>query len=140
MALRLLASHCAVTTAAAPVTCSFTPLAGGSYTVALSATDPAGRLVRTTFYRWAAGPGWVPWNDESQFKMDVIPDKDRYQVGDTATVMFASPFTNAEAWITVEREGLIEQRRLRLVSGSTTLKFPITEGYAPNVYVSILVA
>src|SRR5213083_992217 len=132
--------RCAVTTAAAPVTCSFTPPAGGSYTVALSATDPAGRLVRTTFYRWAAGPGWVPWNDESQFKMDVIPDKDRYQVGDTATVMFASPFTNAEAWITVGREGLIEQRRLRLVSGSTTLEFPITEAYAPHVYVSILVA
>ena len=132
--------RCAVTTAAAPVTCAFTPPAGGSYTVAFSATDPAGRLARTTFYRWAAGPGWVPWNDESQFKMDVIPDKDRYQVGDTATVLFASPFTNAEAWITVEREGLLEQRRLRIVSGSTTLKFPITEAYAPNVYVSILVA
>src|SRR5438309_556784 len=132
--------RCAVTTAATPVTCTVTPPGGGSYTVAFTSTDPAGRLARTTFYRWAAGPGWVPWNDESQFKMDVIPDKDRYQVGDTATVLFASPFTNAEAWITVEREGLIEQRRLRIVSGSTTLKFPITEAYAPNVYVAIIVA
>jgi hypothetical protein len=61
--------------------------------------------VKTSFYRWAAGAGWVPWSDETQFKMDVIPDKARYAVGDTATVLFASPFTNAEAWITVEREG-----------------------------------
>ena len=72
--------------------------------------------------------------------MDVIPDRTRYSVGDTATVLFASPFTDAEAWITVEREGLIEQRRLRLTSGSTTLKFPITEAFAPNAFVSILVA
>jgi uncharacterized protein YfaS (alpha-2-macroglobulin family) len=55
-------------------------------------------------------------------------------------VLFASPFTNAEAWITVEREGIIEQRRLRLTSGATTLKFPITEAYAPNEFVSIIVA
>ena len=72
--------------------------------------------------------------------MDVIPDRPRYSVGDTATVLFASPFTNAEAWITVEREGMIEQRRLRITSGSTTLKFPITEAYAPNAFVSIVVA
>ena len=68
-------------------------------------TPPAGRS-STSFYRWATGKDWVPWNDESQFKMDVIPDRTRYAVGDTATVLFASPFTDAEAWITVEREGL----------------------------------
>ena len=47
----------------------------------------------TSFFRWAAGTGWVPWSDETQFKMDVIPDRTRYTAGDTATVMFASPFT-----------------------------------------------
>jgi uncharacterized protein YfaS (alpha-2-macroglobulin family) len=82
----------------------------------------------------------VPWSDETQFKMDVIPDKTRYAVGDVATIMFASPFTNADAWITVEREGLIEQRRARITAGATTLKFPITEAYAPNAFVSIIVA
>ena len=86
------------------------------------------------------GKDWVPWNDESQFKMDLVPDRSRYSVGDTATVLFASPFTDAEAWVTVEREGLIEQRRLKLTAGSTTLKFPITEKYPPNAFVSVLVA
>ncbi len=134
------AATCAVTTAAAPVSCTFTPKAGGVYAVSLSATDRRGHVASTSFQRWASGEGWVPWSDESQFKMDVIPDRTRYAVGDTATIMVASPFTGAEAWITVEREGLIEQRRLRITSGSTTLKFPITEAWAPNAYVSILVA
>jgi alpha-2-macroglobulin len=130
---------CAVTTAATPATCTVTPRGGGEYVLSFTATDRAGRAAVTSFDRWAAGPDWVPWSDESQFKMDVIPDRKRYSVGDTATVLFASPFTNAEAWITVEREGLLEQRRLRIGSGATSLKFPITEAFAPNAYVSIIV-
>jgi uncharacterized protein YfaS (alpha-2-macroglobulin family) len=131
---------CNVTTAAAPQRCTFTPTDGGTYILTFRANDANGRAATTSFERWAAGSDWVPWSDETQFKMDVIPDRARYSVGDTATVLFASPFTNAEAWVTVEREGLIEQRRVRITSGSTTLKFPITEAFAPNAFVSILVA
>jgi hypothetical protein len=131
---------CRLTTSRTPVNCAFTPAKGGVYVITLRSSDSKGRSVVTSFTRWASGSEWVPWNDENQFKMDVVADRSRYSVGDTATVLFAAPFTDAEAWITVEREGLIEQRRLRLTSGSTTLKFPITEAYAPNAYVSILVA
>ncbi|HEU4648034.1 MAG TPA: Ig-like domain-containing protein [Gemmatimonadales bacterium] len=133
-------ARCALVTATDPVPCRFTPAGGGTYIVNIRARDRAGREVSSSVIRWATGKDWVPWNDESQFKMDVIPDRTRYTVGDTATVLFASPFTNAEAWVTVEREGLIEQRRLKLTSGSTTLKFPITEAFAPNAFVSIIVA
>lgn len=133
-------AHCAVRTTGDPVGCPFTPPEGGWYVLTFRAHDRQGRDASTSFYRWATGKGWVPWNDENKFKMDVIPDKTTYNVGDTATVLFASPFTNAEAWITVEREGLITQRRLRITSGATSLKFPLTEAYVPNVYVSIVVA
>jgi uncharacterized protein YfaS (alpha-2-macroglobulin family) len=133
-------ARCAVTTAADSVPCRFTPPEGGAYTVRLTARDERGRSAVTSFYRWAAGTGWVPWSDETRFRMDVIPDRTRYTVGDTATVMFASPFIGAEAWVTVEREGVLEQRRLTLTSGSTTLRFPVTEAWSPNVYVSIVVA
>lgn len=133
-------STCTVTTGADPVPCRFTPPAGGQYVMRFTATDAQGRGAVTGFYRWARGDDWVPWNDESQFKMDVFPDKQRYAVGDTAVVLFASPFTDAEAWITVEREGVIEERRMRISSGSTTLRFPITEEYVPNAFISIVVA
>jgi uncharacterized protein YfaS (alpha-2-macroglobulin family) len=131
---------CSITTAATPIPCKFTPKGGGEYTVTLRSKDERGREAVTSFERWATGKDWVPWYDESQFKMDVIPDKTHYSVGDTAHVLFASPFVNAEAWITVEREGIIEQRRLTLTSGATRLDFPITEKFAPNVFISILVA
>ncbi len=134
-------ARCGVkTVGATPVECRFTPPGGGTYILTFEATDRQGRAVSTSVYRWATGKDFVPWDDESQFKMDVIPDQARYSVGDTATVLFASPFTDADAWITVEREGLIEQRRVHITSGSTTIKFPVTEAWAPNAFVSIVVA
>ena len=133
-------ARCAATTRADPVRCDFTPAEGGMYVVAFAAKDSKGREARTSITRWASGSDWVPWEDESRFKMDVIADKARYSVGDTASVMLASPFTGAEAWITVEREGIIEQRRMTLTSGSTVLKFPVTEAFVPNAFVSVVVA
>ena len=134
-------SRCSVTTTAgnAPATCTLTPRAGGMHMALFEATDGRGRRSATSFGRWIAGSGYAPWSDETQFRMDVIADRDRYSVGDTATVMLASPFTNAEAWVTVEREGIIEQRRLRLSSGSTTISLPITEAFVPNAFVSVVV-
>lgn len=131
---------CTLTTTADPAPCRFTPALGGSYIVSFKARDAAGRQISTSFFRWAIGRGWVPWGDETQFRMDVIPDKVRYDVGDTATVLFASPFTDAEAWVTVEREGLIMQRRVRITAGATSMKIPLTEAFVPNAFVSIVVA
>lgn len=132
---------CAVTTTAdGPARCRVSPTAAGQYTLRFTAVDPAGHAVAAGLYHWVTGADWVPWFDETQLKMDVVPDRERYAVGDTATVLLASPFTDVEAWVTVEREGIIEQRRLRITAGTTTLTFPITEAYAPNVFVSVLVS
>ncbi|HEV2670010.1 MAG TPA: alpha-2-macroglobulin family protein [Gemmatimonadales bacterium] len=131
-------ARCNLVSAQDPVNCKFTPVAGGTYIVSFRARDERGRDASTSFYRWATGKDWIPWNDESQFKMDLVPDKTRYTVGDTATILVAAPFTDAEAWITVEREGLIEQRRMRVTGGATSLKFRITEAYAPNAFVSMV--
>jgi uncharacterized protein YfaS (alpha-2-macroglobulin family) len=130
---------CGVRTAAEPVACTFTPPAGGAYIVTLRARDAAGREAVTSFPRWASGSDWVPWNDETQLRMEIIADRERYAPGDTATLLIASPFTDVEAWITIERERVLESRRMRITSGATMLKLPITEAYAPNVFVSAIV-
>ncbi|MCE9602863.1 MAG: hypothetical protein K8S21_11720 [Gemmatimonadetes bacterium] len=130
---------CNVITAAEPVECAVTPRGGGVHTIEFRAVDADGRAAVTSFSRWVTGPGFVPWSDETQFKMELLADRDRYAVGDTATVMIASPFTDAEAWVTVEREQIIDQRRIRITSGSQTIKVPITEAFVPNAFVSVVV-
>ncbi|HSU17587.1 MG2 domain-containing protein [Longimicrobium sp.] len=129
---------CRLTTGAAPAPCAFTPREGGDYTVTFATRDRKGRAVRTSLTRWVVGPGWVPWNDEGKFRMEVVPDRQRYAVGDTATVLIAAPFTNAEAWVTVERERVLRHFRIRVTSGTQTVKIPITEALAPNAYVSVV--
>ncbi|HEU4457301.1 MAG TPA: MG2 domain-containing protein [Longimicrobium sp.] len=129
---------CRITTGAAPATCAFTPREGGDYTVTLATRDRRGRAVRTSFTRWVVGPGWVPWNDAGKFRMEVVPDRERYAVGDTATILLAAPFTGAEAWVTVERERVLRQFRIRVASGTQTVRIPITEAFAPNAYVSVV--
>jgi uncharacterized protein YfaS (alpha-2-macroglobulin family) len=131
-------STCRVQTGSDPAVCRFTPSAGGSYMIAFTATDPQGRVARTTMWRWAAGADYVPWRDDSKLRMQIIADKQRYSVGDTATLLVASPFTDVEAWVTIERERVLQSRRMRITSGATTIKVPITEGLAPNAYISVL--
>jgi len=131
-------ADCSVQTQAQPTSCSFTPPGGGSYSVTLTARDDAGREAATRFYRWAGGTDWVPWNDESKLTMDVVTDRDRYAAGDTATLLLAAPFTDVEALVTVERERVLWSKRMRITAGATTLKLPITEAYAPNAFVSVV--
>jgi hypothetical protein len=69
--------------------------------------------------------------------MEIIPDKQRYTVGDTATLLVASPFTDVEALLTIECERVLESRRMRITAGATTIKLPITEALAPNAFVSV---
>ncbi|MGH7469777.1 MAG: MG2 domain-containing protein, partial [Longimicrobiales bacterium] len=129
---------CSLQTRADPVSCTFTPQRGGSYVVALTARDAQGRTARTSFERWAVGAGWNPRGFQSPFQIEVTPDRPRYSVGDTATLIIASPFKGVEAWLTVERERILESRRIRLDSGTSTVKVPITEAHAPNAFVSVL--
>lgn len=133
------AGTCTVRSADAPVACTLTPQKGGEYELAFSGKDARGRNVATSLARWVTGPGFVPWDDETKLKLQLVPDKRRYTVGDTATIVLAAPFTDAEAWITVERERVLEQRRMRVAAGSVALRFPITEALVPNAYVSVLI-
>jgi uncharacterized protein YfaS (alpha-2-macroglobulin family) len=132
-------ASCAVTTTAETTECAIAPRAGGLHTLEFRATDADGRDAVTSFSRWVEGAGFVPWGDESQFRMDLFADRERYDVGDTATILIASPFTDAEAWLTVEREQVLEQRRIRITSGSQMVKIPITEAFVPNAFVSVVV-
>ena len=131
-------ARCRLTTGTAPAPCAFTPREGGDYTVTFATRDGKGRAVRTRFTRWVVGPGWVPWNDAGKFRMEVVPDRQKYAVGDTATILLAAPFTDAEAWVTVERERVLQQFRIRVASGTQTLRIPITEAFAPNAFVSVV--
>ena len=81
----------------------------------VSRTRCAGRAARDDTVALGRGPGaGCPGAMTTSCEIDLIPIEQRYSVGDTATLLIASPFTNVEAWFTVERERVLESRRIAL--------------------------
>jgi uncharacterized protein YfaS (alpha-2-macroglobulin family) len=72
-------------------------------------------------------------------RIDLLPEKKRYEPGETASFQVRMPFREATALVTVEREGVIDTY-IRPLSGSAPVfSIPVKQQYAPNVYVSALV-
>ena len=54
-------------------------------------------------------------------RLPIRLDRDSVGVGDTLGVRFISPFTRGEAWVTVEREEILAQRRVRVARGESVV-------------------
>ena len=122
---------------------SFTPDSSGSYAVVFTTRDSRGGPAITTISRSVAGaaairPRVVLRAPPAGFRLTLIADSTRLAVGDVAHVRFDSPFRDAEAWVTIEREGIIEERRQRASRGENVLDVPIRDAFAPNVFVSVV--
>jgi len=119
---------------------SFTPEEGGSYRVAVSGRDAQERLVRSSTWVWVTGEEYVSWRRENNDRITLVSDKTTYVPGETAEILIPSPFAGEQwAWVTIEREGVLQQEVLELASNSTVYEIPITADHAPNIYVSVVI-
>jgi alpha-2-macroglobulin len=116
---------------------AFTPRGTGWYNVLFSATDDAGRTTRTSVGGYVVGRDWSPWTD-TPVRAAMRVDRDSVDSGDTLVVRFMSPFPRAEAWVTVERETVLAQRRVRVAAGEATVRIPVTDAFIPAAHVSVL--
>lgn len=69
--------------------------------------------------------------------LELTPDRQVYQVGDTAQVVIASPLSDAHALITLEGSTLYEAKVQQLQGSVALVEVPILESYQPNVYFSV---
>ncbi len=118
---------------------SFVPEGGGTYLAVATLTDGAGRTQTSSTTLWVIDENFAGWRtDPKQRTMDLVPDKSTYNAGETARILVQSPFAQpVQAWLTIERGNLLEQRVITLDGGSTVLDLPISPEYAPNVFVSV---
>lgn len=120
------------------VRCEVVPDQPGLYVLEATVTDAAGRRQVTTSSTYVAGGGWVSWQQRDDATIELIADRKRYAPGDTARVLIKSPWPDAEALVTVEREGISSVRRMRLQGSAAAVEVPIDDAAVPNVYVSAL--
>ena len=114
------------------------PVSGNVILQAESADDAGNR---TSAYRevWIADKGrwWFDISDHD--RMDLVPEKKRYEPGETAVFQARMPFKEATALITIEREGVMESWVRKLSGERPVIEVPVKGTYAPNVFVSALV-
>ena len=118
---------------------SWTPKQGGEYKVVATGRDKAGHAIRSAAYIWVSGSSYVNWRQENNDRIQLVADKDTYVVGDTAELLIASPYqTPVKALLSIERNHIISYKIIDIQGNSQTLRVPITAGYAPDVFVSIM--
>jgi uncharacterized protein YfaS (alpha-2-macroglobulin family) len=110
----------------------------GNIILEARAMDSAGNAAVTHTTVWVAGKAdW--WFDVSDHdRIDLIPEKKRYEPGETAKFQVRMPFRSAKALVTIEREGILDVHIRDLSGKQPVLELPIKESYAPNIYVSAL--
>jgi alpha-2-macroglobulin len=109
----------------------------GQYVLRISALDEEGRSALSEIDFYATGSDYVQWDQSDPEDIELVPDKEEYAPGETARLLVKSPLRSGNYLLTVEREGIIEERIIRLEGSAAAVEVPIREGYLPVVYVAL---
>ncbi|MEO8738998.1 MAG: MG2 domain-containing protein, partial [Casimicrobiaceae bacterium] len=119
--------------------CEIQPPATGNLIVRATAADAQGDIAITRADAWVASgdDDWYGGSDND--RIDLLPEKKRYEPGDLARLQVRTPFKEATVLVTVEREGVLEAFVRTVKRGAPTIELPIKPEYSPNVFVSAFV-
>ncbi|MBN9418658.1 MAG: hypothetical protein J0I12_24620 [Candidatus Eremiobacteraeota bacterium] len=126
-----------LTSAGAPQAVTVPTGEGGTYQFEVTVEDESNRSNQSQMTSWVAGGKQPPKRDVEMQRLTLVPNKKEYEPGEVAEVLVQSPFTGAQALVTLERHGLVSKQVLDLSSGSATLKVPLEEGFLPNLSVTV---
>ncbi len=114
----------------------------GEYRIAGTARDAQGRPARTAAYVYSAATGdastTVNWGLENNDRINVVADKRRYAIGQTAHILVSAPYPGMTAMVTLERGTVLSHRVLTIGGNSPVFDIPITRDSLPNLYVSVV--
>lgn len=113
----------------------YVPTVSGEYEVRVKRPGAA-HYTLANFY--AYGYGYTQYSsfevsNEGQVLMET--DKDSYKTGESAKVLFKTPF-DGRLLVTVERNNVLEQHILTTEKKAAELTFKIKEAHLPNVFVT----
>ncbi len=116
-------------------TLSFTPQEGGNYHLVAQTTDAAGHQSKSSSSLWVSGAGFQV-RPENHDRIVLVPDKQEYQIGDTAQIYAAVPYPQMTGLVTIERADVLDYQIQAITPQNQTLSMPIKDRYSPNAYVS----
>ncbi|HEU0072862.1 MAG TPA: alpha-2-macroglobulin family protein, partial [Dehalococcoidia bacterium] len=128
----------ATTDASGEGSVSFTPEAAGTHRLVASLSDEQGRVARSATYLWVTGGEFASWRISNDDTIQLVADREEYEVGDTAEVIVPAPFENAVGLVTTERGKVISREVRAFPSNSERLTIPIGDIAVPDVFVGVV--
>mgnify|MGYP005848246231 FL=1 len=110
----------------------------GYYYIQAVAKDEKDRVSLNRVYFYVAGKGYAGWEMRDDDIIELVADKDIYQVGDTARILVKSPYDSANALVTMERELILRKFTKRIRGNADYIEVPIKSIDLPNVYVCVM--
>ena len=112
--------------------------AAGQVELIAEAPDAQGHPAEAAASVWITRQGELWFAQDNDDRIDVLPEKKRYEPGETARLQVRMPFREATALVAVEREGVIATQVVTLRGDDPTVELKIEPSWGPNVYVSVL--
>ena len=116
----------------------FAPPTSGSYRLVAESTDDEGRVARSARFVWVSGRDHAPWPVRDNDIIELIADRDEYEVGDVAEVLVPAPFAGATALVTTERGRVLSSEVRTFETNSEVLRIPIEDTHIPNIFVGVV--
>lgn len=114
---------------------NFIPSVSGSYEVRVKRIG-AERYVANWFYAYKWGSTLnTSFDVNTEGAVDIVFDKEKYEVGDKAKILFKTPFIG-KLLVTLERNGILEHRIVQTDKKSAEITVDVKDEYLPNIYVS----
>jgi uncharacterized protein YfaS (alpha-2-macroglobulin family) len=121
-----------------PLEVTLTPQSAGYHIARVTSEDGQGNTVLSETGFYAEGTDYVPWGRGDGDQVELVPDKPRYKPGETAKILIKSPYQEATALITYERDLILYSTTTKLVGSAPVIEVPLTEEHLPNLYVSVV--
>ena len=120
------------------VLCEASLETAGQVELIAQGSDAQGHAAEAAASVWITKQGELWFAQDNDDRIDVLPEKKRYEPGETARLQVRMPFREASALVAVEREGVIATQVVTLRGDDPTVELKVEPGWGPNVYVSVL--
>jgi hypothetical protein len=121
-----------------PPTRSFRTKQAGFYFLEVQGKDHRGNQILSNAYFYVSGSSYVPWERTNDDKIELVTNKTDFSPGETASLIVKSPYEEALALISIEREGIIHHFTRKLQGSAPQIDIPILKNYLPNVFISVI--
>ncbi|GAB1539765.1 hypothetical protein NUACC21_24320 [Scytonema sp. NUACC21] len=121
-----------------PQSVTLKPNESGSYRIRANFSDARNDVSATDIQIWATGENAVFWGNKEKDRLEIKLDKTTFKLGETATALIQSPYSEGELYFAVIKDKPLYQQIIKVKGGAPQVQFQVTPEMLPNAAVQAI--